>query len=135
MTQDKKLVLTTKIPVRWSDMDAFGHVNNATYLIYFEQARASWWKKLGLKFDGTGEGPVVVSAQCDFMKPIVFPADLLIHIYVGSPGRSSYTIFYEITVEGDSEIIYAKGSTVIVWINYKKNKSLSLPDFMRDVLA
>jgi len=45
-TSNRTLVHTTEIPVRWCDMDAFGHVNNRVYFSYFEVARIDWWKKI-----------------------------------------------------------------------------------------
>jgi acyl-ACP thioesterase len=38
----EKLIHITKMPIRWGDMDAYGHVNNTIYFRYMEQARVEW---------------------------------------------------------------------------------------------
>ncbi len=47
MPEPNTLLHKMPISVRWGDMDAMGHVNNAAYLTYFEQARFDWWKATG----------------------------------------------------------------------------------------
>ena len=58
----KKQVYETRFPVRWGDMDAMGHVNNAQYFRYLETARIDWMHGMGLNPDPAGQGPVIVNA-------------------------------------------------------------------------
>ena len=52
------------MPIRWGDMDAFGHVNNTVYFRYMEQVRISWFEQLGLAgSNADGQGPVIVNAD------------------------------------------------------------------------
>lgn len=127
-------VYAAPMAVRWRDMDAFGHVNNSVYFTYFEQARVLWWQQINLATRNLQTGPVVASANCDFLKPLHQPADIKVNVFVGPPGRSSYTIYYEIVDQNTPELIYARGSTAIVWIDYKTGKSIPLPDEMRACL-
>lgn len=130
-SEPRLLVYTTSIPVRWGDMDAFGHVNNAVYFTYFEQARVLWWQQCGLSARNIKTGPILATAACKFIKPIFQPADLMVKVYTGPGRRSSYTIYYEIIDQHNNDILYAEGSTVVVWIDYELGKSIELPDDIR----
>lgn len=132
MTQDAKWVFRAEMPVRWGDMDAFGHVNNSVYFSYLEQARASWWDSIQIDTHRSPmpkeEGPVVLTAQCCFKKAIYYPADLWVDVYAHPPGQTSFMLDYEIRLENDPDMVYTEGSTKIVWVNYKASKAVRLPD-------
>lgn len=91
---DKKLVHVSRMPIRWGDMDAMGHVNNVTYFRYLEQARIEWYSSIGREH--AGSETVVVSCYCHYYAPVVYPGNLEIKTYAGSPGRSSFEIVQEI---------------------------------------
>lgn len=135
LTPPGKFVYSIVIPIRWYDMDAFGHVNNSVYLTYFEQARISWWKTITPADTSFSEvGPVIINAECAFYKAIIFPETLTVKLYVGPPGRSSYDCFYQIYSETQPDTLYAAGSTKVVWVDRKAERSLPLPDYMRQLL-
>ncbi len=132
MPQQKNLVHIIEIPVRWYDMDAFGHVNNSVFFTYFEQARISWWHSIvpaDISFQDTG--PVIINAHCTFQKAIIYPETVSVKLFVGSPGRSSYESFYEICSQKNNAILYAEGSTKVVWVDRKLERSIPLPDYIR----
>ena len=74
---NKKLVFEMRMPIRWGDMDAMGHVNNASYFRYLETVRIDWMYSIGCVPDPTGEGPVIVNAFCTFHKQLEFPGDVI----------------------------------------------------------
>jgi len=122
---------TARIPVRWGDMDALGHVNNTVYFRYMEQARVEWLEFLGLRVEaGKTEGVVIVNASCTFLIPITYPATVEVHLYCGNPGRSSIPTYYEMYC-ADDEILHAEGESKVVWINGATGKSAPLPDHIR----
>jgi len=124
-------VHVTRIPVRWGDMDALGHVNNTVYFRFAEQARIDWLLALGIRdIVAVDAGPVIVNASCTFLKPITFPASVEVKTLIGRPGRSSLPTFYEMRVVGE-ETLYAEGAAKVVWWNPRTGKSLPLPDFLR----
>ncbi|NMG42776.1 acyl-CoA thioesterase [Aromatoleum toluvorans] len=134
MEQERKLVHTTRIPVRWGDMDYYGHVNNTVYFRFCEQARVEWIEALGFAVDpNRGEGPVVINASCTFLLPVNYPATVIVKVYAGMPGRSSVMTWYEIFVEGD-ERLYAEGASKVVWTDVATNKSVPIPDGLRGML-
>ena len=131
MDDDRKLVLTTRIPVRWGDMDFYGHVNNTVYFRYFEQARVEWLERLALRVGPDCDtGPVIVTADCTFLIPVNYPATAIVHLYAGQPGRSSLMNWYELFVEGD-ERLHAHGAAKVVWIDNASGRSTPLPDPLR----
>ena len=134
MSEARKRVFTEIIKVRWGDMDAFGHVNNINYFQYMEQARISWFDTLSTSLADSGQGPVIVSASCTFLKPIVYPATIAVSVDVGELGRSSIPISHEIYLENDPAIQFAEGQTTIVWVDRKLGKSVALPAQFREFM-
>jgi acyl-CoA thioester hydrolase len=134
MESHRILVHTSRIPVRWGDMDAFGHVNNTIYFRYAEQARIDWLETFGLNdVVKSDSGPVIINASCTFLKPVVYPATVNVDILIGEPGRSSLPTYFEIRCEGDDTTLYAEGAVKIVWWNPGSGNSQPLPDFIREI--
>ncbi len=128
-----KLVYEQVMDVRWGDMDAVGHVNNAKYFTYFEQARIGWLDSLEIAAMNRTSGPVMANASCEFRRPILHPARIVVSMGVGTPGRSSLPTSYRIRDANDPELEYATGSSVLVWIDYTTGKSVLLPDGIRAI--
>lgn len=138
MSQPRKFVHVEIIPIRWGDMDAMGHVNNTVYFRYMEQARIAWYDKLGLRpGDGLpeGAGPVIVNAHCSFLKPLTYPGDVEVKVYVGEPGRASIMTYYELRPSYDPRTLYAEGSAKGCWIDTGRGKSIPLPERVRGIMA
>lgn len=113
--------------IAWGDMDALGHVNNARYFDYFQEARVEWLRSINLDMSGSN-GPVVIHASGTFLKPIVYPARVSIHSTLESIGTSSLQMDHHIYQHG---ILMAHGSSKIVWVDYAKGKSVPLPEVIR----
>jgi acyl-CoA thioester hydrolase len=110
--------------VRWGDLDAFGHVNNATYLIYAQEARYAWSKMLEM---------VVARAEVDFVAPI-YTGDfyLDVEIWVNMIGNSSFGLTYEMK-NGDE--LVARVKTVQVTVSMDTKKSRPINDAEREFLT
>jgi len=136
MTDPSRTLLhTSRIPVRWGDMDAYAHGNNTVYFRLCEQARVEWIEHLGFAvLSEAGQGPVIINAACTFLIPITYPATVIVKLYGGEPGRSSVMTWYEILVEGD-ERLYAEGSSKVVWMDHETGKSVPIPDELRGALV
>ena len=142
---NRKLVHTMRMPVRWGDMDAMGHVNNTVYFRYIETARIAWLETVGALPDAAGasagagaSGPVLVNAQCSFLKQLKYPAEIEITSYAGPPGRSSFEMSHEIRLVGDdgqAGKLHAEGAAKIVWVDFVAEKSVPLPDGIRSLLV
>ncbi|HEX2828433.1 MAG TPA: thioesterase family protein [Burkholderiales bacterium] len=130
---DRKLLHVTRIELRWADMDANAHVNNATYFTYMEQARIEWLNAAGMQNTAEGEGPVVVKTSCTYLAPIGYPETLEVRVYGAAPGRTSFPTWYEIN--GAAGARYAEGDATMVWTNRASGKSQPVPDALRALLA
>jgi acyl-CoA thioester hydrolase len=133
-TKKHKLIHTTRIPMRWGDMDAYGHVNNTIYFRYMEQARCEWLEEQGYKVAPEGEAPVIINAACTFMIPMTYPGTVEVRTYAGHLGRSSLETSYEMRIVGD-ETVYAQGSAKIVWMDTATGKSVPIPDALRALVG
>jgi acyl-CoA thioester hydrolase len=132
----KRLMHTVRMPIRWGDMDAMGHVNNTVYFRYMEQARIDWFAELGAPADPALEfGPVIINAHCAFLRQLRYPGDVEITTYVGAIGRTSFETIQEIRRTDMPEVIAASGGAKVVWIDYKREKSVVLPEALRERLG
>ena len=125
-----KLAFSCEIPVRWGDMDAYGHVNNTLYFRYFEEARFMWMLDKGIPLKSDTH-PVVVTIGCTFMRPIFHPETLRIDLYVGEPGRSSFMVTYKVFTSAQPDVPAAEGYSKVVWVSSVDGKSVPLPDVVR----
>ena len=114
---------TNKQYVRWGDLDAFGHVNNSTYLIFAQEARYAWSKMIEM---------VVARAEVDFIAPI-YTGDIYIdvEIWVNKIGTSSFGVTYEMKYENE---LLAVDKTVQVTVSMDTKKSRPLKDAEREFL-
>ncbi|NED12084.1 thioesterase family protein [Streptomyces sp. SID9124] len=101
-------------PLRWSDMDAFGHVNNVVFLRYLEEARIDFMFRLA-PGDGSPSfagGSVVARHEIDYVRPLVHRhRPVTVESWVTKIGAASLTIAYEIK---DPDQVYVRASTVVV---------------------
>lgn len=130
MHSHRKLVHTTTIPIRWGDMDAYGHVNNTVYFRYMEQARVEFLEKCGYDVIPRESGAVIINASCTFLVPLNYPGIVEVAMYCGQPGRSSVPTHYEVRLQGAQEI-YATGDAKIVWMDMATGKSVPIPEKLR----
>ena len=122
-----------RFPVRWGEMDALGHVNNASYLRYFEESRILWGESLGMHLDGTGEGMILLKASVTYKKQVSYPADIDIDLLAGDIGRTSFQLVNTLSIAGETSPA-AIGEFVIVWFDYRTNKSMPVPATLRALL-
>jgi acyl-CoA thioester hydrolase len=129
---ERKLVHVERIPIRWGDMDAMGHVNNTVYFRYMEQTRISWFEALLPRGKAWGTtGIVIANAACNFKKAISYPGTVEVKMFAGPPGTSSLPTFYEMLVERE---LHADGEARVVFIDMEKQKPVRIPDGIRGLL-
>ena len=133
MTSARKLVHSVSVPIRWGDMDAQGHVNNAVYFQYMEQARIEWLESLRERVGDVNDlGSVIVNASCTFLLPLCYPGTIEVRMFVDAPGRSSLDSHYEMWMNDRK---YAEGSARIVWIDQRTQRSAPLPERLLAICA
>lgn len=131
----KKLVFETHIAVRWGDMDAIGHVNNATYFRYMETARIDWFRSIGCVPDAQGEGPVIVNAFCNFYRQFEYPDEVLLKMYVSDPGRTTFESWATMEKVAEPGVVCAAGGATTIWVNFPQQKAVGLPDWIRAIVS
>ena len=118
------MIYTGKQYIRWDDIDAFGHVNNAKYLTYIQEARFLWSPIIEM---------VVARAEVDFIEAIYEGGRFYdINLWVESIDNSSFTMAYEVV--GDNGVVHAKVKTVQVVVSMETMKSRPLKDSEREFL-
>jgi acyl-CoA thioester hydrolase len=124
----------TPMDVRWQDLDAYNHVNNANYLVYLQEARIKWLQQLPGQWFGPDGAPVMAHSEINYRLPIEYPADIQIELFVNRMGTSSMTVGHRIVDSNDATRIHADGSVTVVWINPKTGRPVSVPDVVRQAV-
>lgn len=123
-------VFECQLPLRFADMDADQHVNNAEYYRYMEEARMRWVHSLGLAMTPPAPIPVLAASACSFRAPMHYPGDVTVEIYLGKMGNSSVRTHYLLRNGRD---IVAEGYGVSVWVDPQTQKSIALPAAVRQL--
>jgi acyl-CoA thioester hydrolase len=119
----------TKAHIRWDDLDAFNHVNNAKYLTYVQEARVAlfWADRRAKGLPAIMDDMVVARAEVDYIKPIYDSAvEVDIAIWCSKIGRAAFDLQYEISSKKDG--LYAKVKTVQVAVDMDTKRARSLRD-------
>lgn len=117
------------IPVRWSDLDTYCHVNNAVYFEYLTDGRALILQHL-IK-PGDQLQFFMVDARCIYLKPIDYPNNLKLKHYLKEVGHTSFTVLCDIHSENES-IHFARTECKLVCVDAEKQKPIKVPDFLRE---
>ena len=131
----KKLVYETRMPMRWGDMDAMRHLNNAMYFRYMETARVDWFTSLGCLADGSEQGPVIVNAFCNFYEQLRYPGEVVLRMFVSDPGRATFETWTQMARGDAPERVCAEGGATTMWVDFTRNRSADLPDWLRRAVA
>lgn len=130
-SEPQRAIAHVSIPVRWGDLDAFNHVNNAAFLVYAQEARLVWLAGVEGPWMDATMMPVVAAAHVNYRRQLGWPAQIVVELAVQRVGNSSLTIEHRIFAAGDRECVYADGEAVIVWIDPASGGSIPLPPAIR----
>ena len=133
MHSDK--LFSTNIEVRFRDLDAIGHVNNAVFFTYFEEGRKYFSKKVFEVSDISDFNFIMAYIQCDFIKPIQFNDHVILQMWVKNIGAKSFSFEYRVVDFSDEAMVYATGKSIQVCYDYEKNSSIEVPAKMRKRLT
>ncbi|WP_016908718.1 acyl-CoA thioesterase [Streptomyces xiaopingdaonensis] len=104
-------------PVRWSDMDAFGHVNNVVFLRYLEEARIDFMFRLARREEPSSftGGSVVARHEIDYVRPLVHRHEpVTVQTWVTKLGAASIDLAYEVGEDDPAVRPYVRASSVVV---------------------
>ena len=122
-----------KIPIRWADMDAFGHVNHVTYLRYFEMARMTFFEQIpDGKWQEGNVKPIIVDLSCQYKKPVTYPDTLTMRVWIEDMGACKMTMKCE--MHSQSEYLAAIASCEIVMFDFDKNFPTRIPKYIKDLV-
>ncbi|GAA2568311.1 MULTISPECIES: acyl-CoA thioesterase [Streptomyces] len=118
-----------RCPLRWADMDAYGHVNNVVFLRYLEEARIDFLFRPEKDFK---QGSVVARHEIDYKRQLVHrhhPVD--VELWVTEIRAASFTLTYEVR---DGDVVYVRASTVIVPFDFEAQRPRRLTAEEREFL-
>jgi acyl-CoA thioester hydrolase len=125
------------IEVRYGDLDPQGHVNNAKYLTYFEQARVAYWIDMGFfsKDQSFMElGVILADVHITYFEPVYFGQKVKVGVHVARLGNKSMT-WEQNVVDADTGKELAKGEVIIVAYDYKEEKTIPIPKEWREKIT
>ena len=134
-----RAIFTYTLDVRFRDCDPMGHVNNAVYLTYLEQARLAQWRALRLgrlPSNAPGEsvpddvpGVILARAEIDYKRPAHYGDVLEVRIGLAAMGRTSFTYEYEI-VDAQGQLVVTARSVQVMY-DYAAGRPVPIPAAMR----
>ena len=127
---DKRFVHDMIMPIRWGDMDAFGHVNNTVFFRYMEQARVEWVESMGLKVDGGAQAMLMINGFCNFYQQLSYPGSIKLKTYIGSIGKTSVDVYTTMSLTDAPDILVAAGGATMVCVDLQTNRSMPWPEFI-----
>lgn len=122
------------IEVRYADLDPQGHVNNARFLTFFEQARVAYLIQLGLFSKDQSfldVGIIIADAHVTFLAPVYFGQDVRVGVRVSRIGNKSMSMDYQVIDGADGKEL-ATGSTALVAFDYREHRTIPVPEEWRE---
>lgn len=116
--------IAIELPVLWSDMDALGHVNNAVYARWLEQARIAYFERVGLV--GGSVGPILARQVIDFVAPVVHPDRVRVAVGVSRIGTTSLTLSYVATSAAKGGAVVMRAESVVVLFDHAQGQKTPL---------
>ena len=127
--------LTINQAVRFWDIDTMGHVNNAIYFTYMEEARKEFFEHIFNSFS-TNDFPFVLAhISCKFNKPVRLEGKFVsIDIWITNVDRKSFTFKYDIYRPTEPSWIFATGESVQFFYDYQNNKTIEIPETFKETV-
>lgn len=117
------------ITVAWGEMDAFQHVNNVSYIRYFESARIAYLEALGqeAKITNNTVGPILADIYTRYRRPVVYPDTLITGTRISELEEFGFIMEYQAFSE-QQQTVTTLGKSRIVMIDYSTNQKVALKD-------
>ncbi len=124
--------IVVDVPLRWGDMDAFGHVNNTVFFRYFEIARIELLIRIAFREGAMngGVGPILASTSCRFRRPLAFPDTVRVGTRATEIGEDRFTMEYRLVSTAQAAVA-AEGEGVVVAYDYGAGAKARLPAEVR----
>jgi acyl-CoA thioester hydrolase len=126
-----------KLPLRidWSEMDLFGHINNVAYFKYIQASRVHYWELTGVAatFHQTRIGPILLSTNCQFIKPLHYPGNIVVESRVEFIKTTSFGIHHRILNPAGE--VAAEAHDVIVNYDFEKDEKTPISDVFKQAVS
>jgi acyl-CoA thioester hydrolase len=122
-----------QVQARFGETDALGHINNTSYFVYLEEARIRFFESLGYRMELNDWKFILASTKCDFVSQGYFDQLLSVKTYVSRIGTKSFQLEHDIVCSQTEQLI-AKGNAIIVYYDFKSQKSEALPELLKEGL-
>ena len=109
---------------RWIDLDAFGHVNNAIFASYIENARSTLFTKWNLPYLGKGKSLILASLSLDYLKQLKHPNEIIVGQKISRIGNTSFDIEASIYLSSDTNAPICNSNVVIVCFDFETQKPI-----------
>jgi acyl-CoA thioester hydrolase len=128
MTGDPEWRFCLPIALRFSDLDAFGHVNNAVYLTYIEAARTTYLRRVAGIQGVRDMAMILARAEVDYRLPVLISDRLEAEVRAVAIGTKSFTLAYRLWVtRAGTRLLVAESRTVLVCYDYPNERSVPVP--------
>jgi acyl-CoA thioester hydrolase len=124
----------SRISIRFNDIDAMGHVNNAVIFTYFEEGRKALFYDAFRESAPGGFNFMLAHLECDYILPVRLEDRLLLNLWVTAIGTKSFGLAYALMDEADVKRVFAKGSSVQVCYDYRQRLSVPVPQTLKKAL-
>ena len=121
----------TGVEVRFSDLDPMGHVNNAVYATYCEQARVAFFARVFGVEEASGFEFILARLEIDYRRPVLMGDPLRVALRISAVGASSFAFEYRLTVHGER---VAEARSVQVFFDYTRHTKVAIPGPFREKL-
>ena len=128
-----RFAFTRTMTARFSDMDGMGHVNNAVFLTYFEEARMAYWMHVMKKADLSGMNMILARAEVDFRSPLIAPETIVVGVGCTAIGRTSFVLEQDM-YEAASGRLVAEARKVLVHYDYQALRPAPITAEMRALM-
>lgn len=123
------IIFRMPLELRWRDLDAFNHVNNANFMTFLEEARIRWFESTGAQWISDAIIPLLAAVQMNYRLPIPYPTPIYVELFAERIGNTSLTLGHRIV--GDSDRVFADGHVVMVWVDRNDGRPVALPTGVR----
>lgn len=130
----RKQKFQSSIGIRFNDIDAMGHVNNAVIFTYFEEGRKALFYDAFKESVPGGFNFMVAHLECDYILPVRLEDRLMLTIWVTSIGTKSFGLAYALVDAANADRTFAKGSSVQVCYDYRQHRSVPVPPSLKKAL-
>jgi acyl-CoA thioester hydrolase len=127
--------VVARFPMHWGEMDALGHVNNARYFTWFESSRIVCFVRMGFGPGAAfGVGPILKATSCEYLRPIAYPAEIVVGARVARIGTTSFEMEHAAALAASPNDPCARARAVLVLFDYAAQQKVPIPEDLRAAL-